>query len=155
MFILEIMVQTGGVSPSHRRLSGWGRWSLFWTLFIGIGAVAGAGMFWFIPDVMGMKGLLSDMRVLPFASFLFTTTFWPGLFLLVVNGLTQLITAVLILRRRRLAPVATLVCGVILMGWIALQFVIFPTNPYSIAYFLFGAAEAVMAVLWIARTHRG
>jgi len=137
------------VSAGRARLPFWGRWSLFWTLFIGIGAVAGAVMMWAAPDLMGAPALLSEMRVLPLSNIFFTNFFWPALFLFVVNGLTQLATAVLILRRHRYAPAATLICGAILMGWIILQFVIFPTNPFSITYFFFGLAEALMAVLWV------
>jgi len=70
------------------------------------------------------------------------------LFLFVINGLTQLAAAVLILRRNKYAPIATIICGLILVGWIIIQFVIFPANPFSITYFFFGLAETVMAVLW-------
>ena len=129
----------------------WGKWSLFWTLFIGVGAVAGAGMMWFIPDITGMTGLLPPMQVLPFADVFFTSFVWPGIFLFVVNGVTQLTAATLIVRRHRRARLATLCCGIILMAWITIQFVIFETNPISIAYFLFGICEATMAVLWFAR----
>ena len=144
--------QVLGSAPLHPApIPFWGRWSLFWTLFIGIGAVAGTLMFWLVPDRMGMRGLLPFMQVLPFSSILFNSTFWPGMFLLVINGLTQLVSAILIVRRNRFAPIAVAVCGVILMGWITLQFVIFPANAYSITYFFFGLAEAIMAVLWIVR----
>jgi len=142
-------------APETRaRLPFWGRWSLFWTLFIGLGAVGGAVTMWIAPDLMGVPGLLSFMQVLPFPDIFFTSSLWPGLFLFVINGVTQIITAVLILRRSKHAPVATIVCGVILVGWIILQFVIFPTNPFSITYFFFGLAEVAMAVLWTVRPSR-
>ena len=139
----EIMVSEG-----RTRLAFWSRWSLFWTLFIGIGAVGGASCMWIAPDLMGAPALLPDMQVLPFADTFFTNFFWPGLFLFVINGLTQLAAAVLILRRNKYAPAAVIICGVILIGWIVIQFVIFPANPFSITYFFFGLAEAVMAALW-------
>ena len=142
------------VAETRQRLPFWGRWSLGWTLFIGVGAVVGAVTMWVAPDLMGIPALLADMQVLPFAGVFFTSSFWPGLFLFVINGVTQIVTAVLILRRNKYAPVATIVCGAILVGWIILQFVIFPTNPYSICYFFFGLAEVAMAVLWMVRPSR-
>jgi len=129
---------------------------LFWTLFIGLGAVLGWAMMWFLPHGAGLDVTLPYMQRLPFADVLFASLFWPGLFLLVVNGVTQLVTAGLIWRRHRLAPVATLVCGVILLGWIGIQFVIFSlgdgkfsANPVDIAYTIFGLAEIVGAALWM------
>ena len=122
---------------------------MFWTLFIGLGAVWGAGMLWFIPGGAGMEALLPDMQRLPLVGVFFTSLFWPGLFLLVMNGITQLVAAGLIWWRHRLAPWAVLVCGLILTGWIVLQFVIFPLNALSSAYLVFGVAETVMAILWL------
>jgi len=40
------------------------------------------------------------------------------------------------------------------MAWICLQFVIFPFNAWSTTYFLFGIAEATMAVLWLTAVRR-
>ena len=125
-----------------------GRFSLFWTLFIGIGAVAGKAMMWFGAEFFGMSPLLPMMQVLPFADVFFQTFLWPGVFLLLINGVTQLTAAGLIWNRHRFAPVATLICGVILMAWTVLQFFIFSFNPVSALYCLFGFAEAVMAILW-------
>ena len=129
---------------------------MFWALFIGLGAVIGWAMMWFAPHGTGLDATLPYMQRLPFAHVLFTSLFWPGLFLLIINGVTQLVTAGLIWRRHRLAPVATLVCGVLLMGWIGVQFVIFSTgdgkfsaNPVDTLYAIFALVEIVMAVLWL------
>lgn len=126
----------------------WRRWCLWWTLFIGIGAVVGALMMWLGPDVFGMAPLLELMQVLPFADVLFQSFLWPGVFLLVINGLTQLIAAILILTKHRYAWIAVLVCGGLLLGWIALQFIIFTVNPLSSIYLVFALAEITMALLW-------
>ena len=106
------------------------------------------------PDLMGAPSLLPFMQVLPLAHIFFTSFVWPALFLLVVNGLTQLIAAGLIIRHHRFAPGAALACGVILIGWIIIQFAIFPRNPFSITYFFFGLIEAVMAALWLRHCHK-
>lgn len=134
------------------RLPTWARWSLFWTLFIGVGAVVGAVLMWITPgspDTFGMAGLLEPMQALPLISPLLTSFTWPGIFLLLVNGLPQLLAAWMILARRRPAPVAVLCCGALLMGWITIQFVIYPFNWTSTSYFIFGLLEAGMALLWL------
>ncbi|MDR1767135.1 MAG: hypothetical protein LBR32_01670 [Propionibacteriaceae bacterium] len=140
------------MTPTRAPLTCWGRWSLGWTLFVGLGAVAGTTGFWFGADYLGLTQLLPAMQVLPLADVLFQTTFWPGLFLLVLIGLPHLTAAGLILARRPRAWLATVLSGAILMGWTGLQFWVFPGwfggNPLSPAYFAFGLAEAVMACLW-------
>jgi len=143
-------------AATRNRLPLWGRWSLFWTLFVGLGAVLGWALMWFVPGGAGLDATLPYMQRLPLADVLFTSLFWPGLFLLIINGATQLAAAGLIWRRHRLAPVATLVCGVILLGWVGVEFAIFSlgdqafsANPADIVYTVFGLAEATMAVLWL------
>ena len=140
-------------SPS-KPLGAWGRIALIWALFIGVGALFGTAMMWFIPDVMGMNDMLQDMQVLPFPNIFFRTLFWPGLFLLIINGITQFITAALIIRRDPRAPFATILCGIILMAWILIQFAIFPMNWLSTLYFVFGIFQALLGFLWLRQTRR-
>lgn len=76
---------------------------LFWTLFVGIGAVAGAAGMLADPSgaAFGMDGMLPHFRVLPFADVLFRDLTFSGIALLIVNGLTNLTAAALILAGRR------------------------------------------------------
>ena len=62
---------------------------IFWTLFIGIGAVAGAACMLIEPSgsIMGMDAMLPYFQVLPFASVLFQNFTFSGIALLIVNGL--------------------------------------------------------------------
>lgn len=117
---------------------------LFWTLFIGIGAVAGAvGM---LSDTtgraMGMDVILPYFQKLPFADVLFCDFLFSGLALLGVNGLPNLIAAALLLAKKRAGAVLGGVLGVTLMLWICIQFYMLPMNLLSAAYFIFGAAQA-------------
>ena len=129
-----------------------GRWLLFWTLFIGIGAVAGAtGM---ISDpsgkAMGMDAMLPYFQVLPLAELLYQDFLFPGVALLIVNGLTNLTAAVLLLRKRKSGVILGGVFGVTLMLWICIQFVIFPLNFMSTSYFIFGFCQAVTGYMtWV------
>lgn len=121
------------------------RWLLFWTLFIGLGAVAGATGMLADPTgkAMGMDAMLPYFQVLPFAEVLFQDFIFSGFSLLIVNGLTNLTAAVLLLLKRNSGVVLGSVFGVTLTLWICIQFVIFPLNFMSTIYFVFGFCQAV------------
>ena len=101
-------------------------WLNFWTLFIGLGAVAGSlGMF-VDPSgrTLGMDAMLPYFQVLPLAESLYQNFTFPGV---VLGG----------------------IFGVTLMLWICIQFYIFPRNFMSTAYFIFGLLEALCGYfLW-------
>lgn len=118
---------------------------IFWTLFVGIGAVAGAIGMLLDPSgrLMGMDTMLPYFQVLPFAQVLFQDLTFSGWALLVVNGLTNLLAAGLLLAKRTAGVVLGGIFGVTLMLWIVIQFVIFPLNFMSTAFFLIGLCQAI------------
>ena len=120
------------------------RFLIFWTLFIGIGAVAGAVAMLYDPSgkFMGMDAMLPYFQVLPFADHVFQDFTFSGWALLIVNGLTNLTAAGLLLAKKPVGAVLGGVFGVTLMLWICIQFYIFPPNLMSTIYFIFGAAQA-------------
>ena len=127
---------------------------LFWTLFIGLGAVAGALCMLLDPSgrAMGMDAMLPYFQVLPFADILFQNFTFSGWALLIVNGLTNLTAALLLLRRNPLGDILGGVFGITLMLWIGIQFSIFPLNFMSTIYFLFGLIQAVTGYMaWVFR----
>ena len=128
----------------HSRFGRARKWLIFWTLFIGLGAVGGAAMMLLDPSgrSVGMDGLLPYFQVLPFADALFQDLTFSGFALLIVNGLTNLTATGLLLARKPLGVTLGGVFGVTLMLWIGIQFVILPANFMSAAYFLFGLAQA-------------
>ena len=108
---------------------------LFWTLFIGLGALAGGyGM---IADpsgkAMGMDAMLPYFQVLPFAEVLFRDLFFSGIALIVVNGITNLTAAALLLAKKKSGLILGGIFGVTLMLWICIQFYMFPLNVMSIS----------------------
>ena len=117
---------------------------IFWTLFIGIGAVGGAAMMLIDPSgrTMGMDAMLPYFQVLPFAEVVFQDFTFSGWALLIVNGLTNLTAAGLLLARKRAGVVLGGVFGVTLMLWICIQFYMFPLNFMSTSFFVFGLAQA-------------
>ena len=117
---------------------------IFWTLFIGLGAVAGATGMLLDPTgkAMGMDAMLPYFQVLPFAEVVFQDLTFSGYALLIVNGLTNLTAAGLLLAKKNSGVVLGGIFGVTLMLWICIQFYMFPLNFMSTIYFVFGFAQA-------------
>ena len=125
---------------------------LFWTLFIGIGAVLGACMMFIDPTgrTTGMAGMLPYFQKLPFASILFRDFTFSGCALLIVNGLTNLTAAGLLIANRKTGILLGGIFGVTLMLWICIQFYMFPANFMSTSFFVFGLCQAVTGYMaWI------
>lgn len=120
-------------------------WLIFWTLFIGIGAVGGAAMMLYDPGgkAVGMDAMLPYFQVLPFADVLFGNFIFSGFALLIVNGITNLTAALLLFMKKKIGVILGGVFGITLMLWICIQFVIFPVNFMSTIYFVFGFCQAV------------
>ena len=128
----------------HSRFAVARRLLIFWTLFIGLGAVGGAACMLIDPSgrSVGMDGMLPYFQVLPFADVLFQDLLFSGFALLIVNGLSNLTAAALLFSRRKIGAVLGGIFGVTLMLWICIQFYIFPPNFMSTIYFFFGLAQA-------------
>ena len=125
---------------------------LFWTLFIGIGAVAGATGMLADPTgrAMGMDAMLPYFQVLPLAEYLYQDFVFPGFALLIVNGLTNLTAAGLLLAKKRSGVILGGIFGVTLMLWICIQFYMFPMNFMSTSYFIFGLLQAITgSMAWV------
>lgn len=127
---------------------------IFWTLFIGIGAVGGALMMLLDPSgkTIGMDAMLPYFQVLPFAEVVFQDLTFSGWALLSVNGLSNLTAAALLLARKSAGVVLGGIFGVTLMLWIGIQFYMFPLNFMSTAYFIFGLCQTAAGyAAWVFR----
>ena len=117
---------------------------IFWTLFIGLGAVFGS--YQMLTDPTGkslqMDAILPYFQKMPFADVLFKDYIFSGIALLLVNGLPNLLAAGLMIVGKKLGVLLGGIFGVTLMLWICIQFYMFPLNFMSTAYFLFGAVQA-------------
>lgn len=131
------MTERSRYRAAHRAL-------LFWTLFIGLGAVAGAVGMLVDPSgkALGMDAMLPYFQVLPFADVLFQNFVFSGFALLIVNGISNLTAAVLLLMHKRAGDYLGGVFGITLMLWICIQFYMFPPNFMSTVYFVFGFCQA-------------
>jgi hypothetical protein len=75
----------------------------------------------------------------------------PGLFLLLVNGVGQLVAAALAMVRHPLAPWLMGVLGVGLLVWIAVQLLIIPVSFLQPAIFGIGLVQSFVALFWLRR----
>ena len=118
---------------------------IFWCLFIGIGAVFGSMNMLFDPTgkTLQMNTMLSYFEVLPFSDILFKNYIFSGIALLIVNGITNIVAAILLIKKKKLGIVLGTTFGITLMLWIIIQFVIFPFNILSTTYFIFGITQAL------------
>ena len=128
------------------------------TLFIAVGAVGGAVMMWIDPSGNGWGGapMLDLMRAkMPWQDIFFKDFTPSGFVLLAVNGLPQFAAALLLIKKHRLAYLAVLGCGIILMLWIVLEWWVWGFNPVSNIYFMFGFVEAAAAIFMMSKSRQG
>lgn len=112
-------------------------------LIIGMGAVGGALSMFIDPTgkFTGMSSLLTDLQKLPFADIFFQNLIFPAVVLLVIIGITNIVTFVYLIQKHKNSALLGVICGVILMLWIIIQFVIFPFNAWSTIYFILGFVQ--------------
>lgn len=125
------------------------------TLFVGIGAVAGATLMWVdsTGKMWGMEPLLEMLRAkMPWPDVFFKDFTPSGYVLLALNGLPQFMAAILLIKRHRLAPYSVMVCGSILMLWIILEWWAWGFNTLSNIYFIIGLLEVVAATVSLRNT---
>ena len=112
---------------NHSRYDTGRKWLIFWTLFIAIGAVAGGLSMIIDPSgkALHMDAMLPFFQKLPLADVLFQNFLFSGIALLIVNGLTNLTAAVLLLRKKKLGVALGGIFGITLILWICIQFYMF------------------------------
>lgn len=91
--------------------------------------------------LLGMDAMLPFFQVLPLAEHLYQDFFFPGIALLVVNGITNLVSAILLFKQKKSGVVTGALWGFTLILWICIQFYIFPMNLMSSIYFVFGLIQ--------------
>ena len=93
---------------------------------------------------------LSIYDSFPFHDVFFTSHFWPGLALLLVNGVPNIVALV----QRRKSDYAwhraCLVAGILLLAWTITEMLIIP-NGISLFYFILGVLQTVATIVLIRR----
>ncbi len=110
-------------------------------IFIGIGALAGG--FAAVSNPESPMGISPEMlKNGPFDDFLI-----PGLFLMVVLGLGNLIATAFTLKQHRWWPYISGGMGDILVLWIVIQcFILFTIAGLHIIFFILGAIQSLLAI---------
>ena len=124
------------------------------TLFIAVGAVGGAVMMWVDPSGTGWGGepLLDMLRArMPWPDIFFRTFIPSGFVLLALNGIAQFLAAWFLIKKHPWAYGATLICGIILMLWIVLEWWVWGFNAMSNIFFALGLAETILAAICLRR----
>ena len=121
-------------------------------LFIAVGAVGGAVMMWMDPTGVSWGGepMLDLLRAkMPWPEVLFKDFIPSGYALLAVNGLPQLLAALMLFKKHPWAYRVTLACGILLMLWLVLEWYVWGFVALSNIYFVLGLIEAVAAIYCI------
>ena len=121
---------------------------MFSSLFIGAGALYGSTMMFIKPDgsLLHMEGLLPYFSILPLHSILYQNYIFPGIALTLINGLPNIASFLLLcMKKYKKGVILGGIQGIVLMLWITIQFVIFPSNILSTSYFVFGLIQALTA----------
>ena len=113
------------------------------SIFVGAGAFVGGIAMLIEPNgsILHMEAMLPYFQVLPFADILFQNYTFPGIALIIVNGISNTVASILILRNKRIGYILGTLFGFTLMLWIIIQFVIFPMNALDIIYFTLGVLQ--------------
>lgn len=117
--------------------------TLVLSIFVGVGAYVGGIAMLIRPDgsLLQMEPMLPYFQVLPFSDVLFQNYIFPGIALIIVNGISNTVASILMLRNKRSGYVLATVFGFTLMLWIIIQFAIFPMNALDIIYFTLGVLQ--------------
>ena len=111
--------------------------------------IFGAVMMVFPADApWGLSELVPSLQAMPLPSFMLDTLFWPGLALLLVNGVANAIASALFFVRRPVDRVAlcwALLAGVLLVCWSVFELAFIP-NALSVFYLIVGIAQIALAV---------
>jgi len=110
--------------------------------FVAIGAIPAGYSMIVEPDGSGL-GMTTDIL----AESSFTDFFIPGLFLLIVNGLFNMINAILCFIKFKPAVLIGLLLGVSLIIWVFVQvYSIGLTHFLQPAYFIIGIIEIILSI---------
>lgn len=90
---------------------------------------------------------ISHLDKLPIDTFIL-----PGLFLLIVYGIGAAIIMIGLIRQRSWAPVAGLLLGLVLIGWVIGQIILWG-EPAFLQYLYLTAGAAIIILSWITKNN--
>jgi hypothetical protein len=127
--------------------------ALFWCLFFGISGIPSVIMLWFFADAVGMHSLLAPLQQLPAFGNLFYAPlggwFIPGLALLCIITLPNLIGAWSLICKHPNAEKLSALLGIILILWTGFEMLpfVWGFNILSGIYMVFGIAQLITGLI--------
>lgn len=117
------------------------------SLFIGINAIIGSFMMFIdkTGNLLKMNDLLIYFKVLPLNNILFNDYIFPGICLLIVNGISNIIAIVMLIKKNNYN--LEINSGILLMLWTTIQFVILPFNMLSFSFFILGLIQVILSYI--------
>jgi hypothetical protein len=134
---------------SHPPLNRFAKAAVTLDLLLSIGALAGGAAL-----MIGPRGQIIPLAVSALQGSPFDTYFVPGMILFGVIGIGPLLAARLVWLRHWWAPLATILVGIILLIWLAVEIAIvgYSDNPpLQPVYLLLGATITIIGIIWQAR----
>lgn len=150
-----VLAVLGVLPPTARWRPGLGRLgatAVALELLLALGAIGGGAAL-----MLGPRGEILPLPVAALDGSPFSTYFVPGLILLTVLGIGPVVVAILAVRRDRFAPILTMLVGLALLAWLAVQIAIigFAMNPpLQPIYLALGATITVIGLAWWLTTTR-
>lgn len=94
--------------------------------------------------LLKMDNVLPYFKVLPFSNVLFKNYIFSGIALLIVNGVTNITAAFLLIKNKKIGIILGTIFGFTLTLWITIQFIILPFNFLSVTYFILGIIQMIV-----------
>lgn len=116
--------------------------------FVGLGAYWGGAMMFISPSgaVWGMEAILPHMQCLPYSEQLFSNFIFSGVMLILINGVCNTVATVGLIKRKLYGVICAAASGVMLLLWLAVQWVIFAVNPLTTLYTAIGIVQLWLAI---------
>lgn len=91
-----------------------------------------------------MDGLLHYFQKLPLADIFFKDYKWSGLALVCVNGIPNIMSAFLLLKKKKTGDIISFLAGIILITWIVFELFIMPLYPIHIIFLTIGILQTAV-----------
>ena len=98
-------------------------------------------------SLLKMNYLLIYFKVLPLSNILFNDYLFSGICLLIINGITNIVGSIMLIKNKKISYDLEIIFGILLMLWIIIQFIILPFNLLSLTFFLLGLIQTILAYI--------
>lgn len=98
-------------------------------------------------SLLKMNCLLIYFKELPLSNILFSNYLFSGICLLIINGITNIVGSIMLIKNKKISYDLEIIFGILLMLWIIIQFIILPFNLLSLTFFTLGLIQTILAYI--------